>query len=240
MHPALPLGQEYFDLNNAMDALESVAAAILIADISGKIIYVNAYARKLLHWEKHEMVGNYMNMIIAKEQKEEYEDMMRKYREVGDTHHFGTPLHFNCLSKGGAQFPAEVTIEIKVKQDHTRFITKIRDLTKQFEQTQALRQLIEFYESAEEYACVGFFRWDFTEDKVFMPGNMLNLFDLNKSDNNCRSEVLTNCIVSTDRKPVADAILNAVTSRSKTYDIEYYLRNGRHIRTHIKKSFQQH
>lgn len=231
IHPAQPLGQEYFDLNNAMDALESVGAAILIADLNGKIIYVNAYARKLLHWEKYEMVGNYMSMIIAKEQKEEYEDMMRKYREVGDTRRFGIPLHFNCLSKGGADFPAEVTIEIKVKQDHTRFITKIRDLTKQFEQTQALRKKIEFYESAEEYACVGFFRWDFADDKVFLSDNMLNLFDLNKSDNNCPSDVLTNCIVSTDRKQVADAILNAVTNHHRTYEIEYYLRNGRHIRS---------
>lgn len=231
IHPPQPQGQEYFDIKNSLKALNSVAAAIIISDIKGKIIYVNKYASKLLHWQKFEMIGNYMSMSIAKENKEEYEEIMRSYREVGEAKAFGIPLHFSCQQKGGTQFPAEVTIEIEVEDDKTLFICKIRDLTKQFEQTQAMRQRITFYEEAEEYACVGFFRWDFAEDKIWMTPNMLNLFDLNKSDNNCHSDVLTNCIVSTDRKVVSEAILNAVNSSNKTYEIEYYLRNGRLIRT---------
>jgi PAS domain S-box-containing protein len=230
LHPPAPLGHEYFKLENALTALNSVAAAIIISDLNGKIIYVNEYSAKLLHWQEFQMVGNYMSMIIAKVNKEEYEDMMRKYREVGDIKHFGTPLHFTCESKGGAQFPAEVTIEVKVKNTETMFITKIRDLTKQFEQTQALRQRIAFYEEAEEHACCGFFTWDYAENRVYMSDNMLNLFDLNKSDNNCLSDVLTNCLVSTDRKNVAEVIVNAVTNRKRGYEIEFYLRNGKHIR----------
>lgn len=231
LHPVQPLGQEYFDIKNSIKALNSVAAAIIISDINGKITYVNKYAFKLLHWQKFEMIGSYMSMAIAKDSREEYEDTMRRYRESGDTNSFGTPLHFCCQCKGGGQFPAEVTIEIEVEDDKTMFICKIRDLTKQFEQTQTLRQRLAFYEDAEDFACVGFFRWDFAEDKVYMSDNMLNLFDINKSDNNCPSNVLTNCLVSTDRKQVADVILNAVTNRNRAYEAEYYLRNGRHIRT---------
>lgn len=237
--PPAPVGEEYFDVSMVMLIDDNIAAAGVVTDSTGKVIWVNGWATHVLRWRKEEMKGKSINVLLQEKSRTIFNQAMADYKNKGYSEQLGKPIRMQCLSKGEIVLPVEITIVAAQHQNKLLFIAKIRDITQQLEEFTVLHRELELYKKVEEDACMGFFRWDFADDKVYMSNNMLDLFDLNKGDNNCSSDVLTDCVISTDRKRVGDTILNAIKSKAEGYEMEFGLRNGKLIKLVTKIEYNE-
>jgi PAS domain S-box-containing protein len=230
MQPPKPVGQEYIDLSMIKLFDDNIAAAGVVSDSNGKILWVNGWATHVLRWRKDEMIGKSMDMLLQDKSRTIYNQMTGDYKNKGYSENLGKPIRMQCLSKGQIALPVEITIVAAQDNNRILFIAKIRDITQQLEEFTVLQRQLDLYKKVEEDACIGLGRWDWVEDKVYMTDNMLSLFDLDIHSNNCSNVVLTNCIVSTDRKRINETIISAINKKAKGYEAEYTLRNGRYIR----------
>lgn len=226
-----PVGQEYLDMRMMKLINDKIPAASVVSDVYGKIIWVNEWALHILHWRKDELIGKKLEMIIPEKERPMHNNAMEEYRQTGHGKIFGKPMRLQCLTKGDITIPVEITIVEAQDDNRVLIIAKIRDMTQQLEEITKMQRQINLYKKVEEDGCIGFFQWDFADDKVYMSDNMINIFDLNAKDNSCPSEVLTSCVVSNDRKRVGDTILQAINTKSPGYEMEYNLRNGKLIKT---------
>lgn len=225
-----PIGEEYINIKMIKLFDDNIAAAGVVSDSSGKIIWVNGWATHVLRWRKDEMMGKSMNMLLQDKSRNLFNQTIDEYKQKGYSEQLSKPIRMQCVSKGDIILPVEITIVAAQDDNRILFIAKIRDLTQQLEEFTVLQNELNLYKKVEEDACMGLSRWDLAEDKVYMTPNMLDMFDMNKRDNNCSNDVLMDCIVSTDRKRVGDRIVKSVKAKDKRYELEYTLRNGRYLR----------
>lgn len=224
-----PIGQEYIDVRMIKLINDKTPAAAVVADTTGKIIWVNDWASHILHWRKDEMLGRGFDILLPENVRPAYNKALEEYKRTGYLDLFGKPLRFECLSKGERPLPCEMLIVEAQDDNRVLFIVKIRDITKQLEETKSMQQKIELYEKIEKLNASGGFIWDFINDNVFMTPGMLELFDLDESDNNCSSSITTGKLDNKDINHVADVISNAVNNKRGGYEMEFTLKNGRHL-----------
>lgn len=209
---------------------ENVQTAIVVSDREGNIVYINKGTTNLLHYSELEMIGKPVVIIVPPESVDRHKAGMENWRDTGVMHNAGKPMPMHVIAKGGIRVPVEITIDELPVLDKVLVIGKLRDRTRELKQIELLASKVAFYEKVELIADVGFFDWDYINDKVYMTPGMLEIFDFSPEINNCSSAVILNCIISTDKQQVGEILLDAV-NKQRSYEVEYNLKTGKKIRS---------
>ena len=225
-----PVIDQAIDIKNQLTLLEYVPVAMILCDENMNIIMVNQMTSKMMLWEASEMIGRNVLMFIPDRYQKSHLDGLRffKLRRTGAI--INTTVEIFSLIKGGFEIPIELTVELKVDNGKDYFIATIRDMSLIKQKIDKLQGQLDFYTEAEKLIHTGFFNCDYVNNKVLMSENMLAIFDKSGDENNCPIEETTDCLISTDRERVGEAVTKAITE-GKGYEIEYTLKNGRHIKT---------
>lgn len=124
--------------------LNATPDAIVIVDADGVIRVVNDQAGALFGYERDELLGRHVEMLIPERFRERHPDHRRGYagaprtRPMGGAH---MPLY--GLRKDGSEFHAEISLSpVEVEGGHWA-ITAVRDITRQEQQQAALRRATE-------------------------------------------------------------------------------------------------
>jgi PAS domain S-box-containing protein len=124
-----------------LEVLETAPDAVVVIDERGVIVLVNAQTERLFGYERSQMVGRKVEMLVPVRHQGEHVAQRRGYfekpypRGMGQV---GKPLF--GLHKDGREFPVEISLS-PLKTDHGLLVTStIRDVTDRIEYEAERRQ----------------------------------------------------------------------------------------------------
>jgi PAS domain S-box-containing protein len=111
------------------DLLESAPDAMVIVDKSGEIVLVNAQTEKLFGYQRDEILGNKVEILIPSRYGGHHHKHREKYAERPNTRAMGEGRELFGLRKDGTEFQVEISLS-PIKTNEGLFISSaIRDIT---------------------------------------------------------------------------------------------------------------
>ncbi len=110
--------------------IEAAPDAMIIVDDDGEIVIVNAQAEKMFGYDRQEMLGNTIEMLLPERIRTTHKGHRRKFREQPELRPMGTGMELIGLRKDGSEFPVEISLS-PVSTAKASFVSSvIRDVTK--------------------------------------------------------------------------------------------------------------
>jgi PAS domain S-box-containing protein len=109
--------------------LESAPDASVIVDSSGAIVIVNAQAEKLFGYDRDELVGKQLEMLVPDSLREHHSKLRTRYEADPQTRPMGPELDLHGRRKDGTEFPVEISLSPLEIEGEMLVASAIRDMT---------------------------------------------------------------------------------------------------------------
>ncbi len=109
--------------------LEANPEAMVIVDGEGYIALVNERAERLFGYDRKEMLGNKLEMLIPKPLRERHQQHHQEYRKYPATRPMGVNLELTGLRSNGGVFPVDVSLSPLETEEGILVLSVIRDIT---------------------------------------------------------------------------------------------------------------
>jgi PAS domain S-box-containing protein len=109
--------------------IESAPDAMVIVDDEGEIVIVNGQAEKLFGYDRDDMVGKPVEMLLPDRIREAHVGHRRKFAAAPELRPMGTSMELVGRRKDGSEFPVEISLS-PVRTPKANFVSSvIRDVT---------------------------------------------------------------------------------------------------------------
>jgi len=111
------------------ELLEAALDAIIIVDSDGQIVACNAMATSVFGYERDELVGGPMAMLVPKAHRASHSTLRRRYFDDPKARPMGDGPTLSAERKNGEQFPAEISLSPMKSEEGLLTIAAVRDVT---------------------------------------------------------------------------------------------------------------
>jgi PAS domain S-box-containing protein len=123
--------------------VESAPDGVVVVDSTGQIVLVNAKTERLFGYERHEMLGQKLELLMPSRFHTKHLKHREGFMEAPKSRGMGADLDFYGRRKNGSEFPIEVTLSPLETEAGVLISSSIRDVTQQKQASQYARSLIE-------------------------------------------------------------------------------------------------
>lgn len=109
---------------------ETAVDAIVVAGEEGQIIDWNRGATEIFGYEKEEVLGRPIEILMPERHKEAHREGMKRVNRTGEGRLLGETVEMEGLRKSGEEFPLELSLSSWTAGGARRFAAIIRDITK--------------------------------------------------------------------------------------------------------------
>ena len=109
--------------------LESVPDAMVITHRDGRILYVNAVAEKLFGWDRADLLGQPVEVLLPARFRAIHEVHRGGYQAAPRTRPMGLGLDLHGLKKNGQEFAAEISLATLKAGEDLYAVAAVRDVT---------------------------------------------------------------------------------------------------------------
>jgi PAS domain S-box-containing protein len=111
--------------------LESAPDAIVIVDRDAQIVLVNSQAEKLFGYEREELIGSAVEMLLPERVRERHVQHRSGYLVQPSARPMGAGLELLARRKDGSEFPVDISLSPHSSPDSVLVMSSIRDVTEQ-------------------------------------------------------------------------------------------------------------
>ncbi|MCK6258757.1 EAL domain-containing protein [Fictibacillus sp. KIGAM418] len=122
--------------------IESANDAIILASSEGIIISWNQGAQHIFGFEKSEVIGQNLQMIIPERFRTAHQQGMERYLETNKPYVIGKTVELEGRRKDGCEFPIELSLAAWTEENETYFSSIIRDITDRKKAEQKINQMV--------------------------------------------------------------------------------------------------
>jgi len=122
------------------ELLEAAADAMVISDSAGRILLVNAQAERLFGYEREELIGQLVDILVPMKLRARHPAHRAGYHAAPRTRSMGEGLELRGLRKDATEFPVEIMLSPMETPDGILVTAVVRDIT---ERKQAQEQLLQ-------------------------------------------------------------------------------------------------
>ncbi len=122
--------------------VDSAPLATVISDQHGKIVVINAAAERLFGYQRHELVGQSIDVLVPEELREYHADHRTLYESMPESRRLH-PLQLQARRHDGTVFPADIQLSDIDTQPTPMVMSLIIDVTERKTAELALQQALE-------------------------------------------------------------------------------------------------
>ena len=109
--------------------LEAAPDAMVIVDRTGQIVLVNAQAERAFGYERDELLGRPVEILVPFQFRDAHIDHRAPYAHATHARPMGTDLDLHGVRKDGSEFPAEISLSPLETEEGSLIVSAIRDIT---------------------------------------------------------------------------------------------------------------
>ncbi len=133
-------GQTMADVMLSSDLLEVLPDAIVAVDRAGTIIQVNSQTERLFGYDRNELIGQKVEVLVPENYRSEHHDHRQNFAEKPKTRRMGANLNLSGRRRNGSEFPVEISLSPVATADGMIVLSAIRDISDRLKIEEELRR----------------------------------------------------------------------------------------------------
>jgi protein-histidine pros-kinase len=125
------------------DLLELTPDAILMVNVTGRIVFVNSQAERVFGYEHGELFGKPVEALLPERFRGAHNVHRARFFSAPRTRAMGAGLELYGVRRNGEEFPVEISLSPLITDEGTIVMSAVRDVTERREAEQKFRSLLE-------------------------------------------------------------------------------------------------
>lgn len=123
--------------------VEASPNALILINNLGNIAYLNSFAEKLFQYNKNELIGRELGILIPDKFKKNHPSLIHMYFDNPLSRRMGENRELYAVRKDGTEFPVEIGLNPIVTVDGTMVLAAIIDITERKKAENQFRLIVE-------------------------------------------------------------------------------------------------
>lgn len=174
----------------AKPIVDNVIDSIVLISKRGIIHYVNPATVSMFGYQSDEMVGRNVFMLMGEPYRSQHDQYLANYFETGVAKIIGTGRQVSALTKGGHEFPIELSVVETFVQGETYFVGVVRDISERVEAEKRMRMNVRVHR-AISHALDGFISSNLWSKRDVFDSILESLLELTISEYGFIGEIMT-------------------------------------------------
>jgi PAS domain S-box-containing protein len=125
------------------DLLESTPDAIVMLNVTGRIVLVNSHAEQLFGYQRGAMLGQPVESLLPERFRGAHHRHRQEFFRQPRTRTMGAGLELYGLRHNGEEFPVEISLSPLATEEGAMVMSAVRDITERKRAEQKFRDLLE-------------------------------------------------------------------------------------------------